>query len=73
MLDHLEHFNVTSLDEVLPLISTDFRIFHFPTHKGSKPAMYGRMWKIRKLGIDAMVREYENEFVLITRKEVTCE
>lgn len=69
MLDHLEHYVVDSLAEVLPLISLEFRVFHFPATKSSKPAMYGRMWKIRELGIDAMVREYQGEFVLITRTE----
>jgi hypothetical protein len=69
MLELLPSHRVTSLEELIPLIGTEWTVFHFPPHKGSKPALYGRMWKIRALGIDAMVRELASEYVLIARRE----
>lgn len=69
MLDHLEHHHVRSLEQLIPLIGTEWTVFHI--RGASKPAMYGRMWKIRGLGIDAMVRELDHEYVLIARREVS--
>jgi len=69
MLEHITAHRVDSLDEVIPLITTEWIVFRFPIFKASKPAMYGRMWRIRELGIDAMVREYQGEYLLLARKE----
>lgn len=64
----IEH-HVESLVEAIPLIGYEWTIFHFPPKKSAKAALYGRMWKIRELGIDAMVREWGGTYVLIARKE----
>lgn len=69
MLNHLTLHQVSKLQDVIPLITTEWQVFRFPIFRASKPAMYGRMWRIRELGIDAMVREYQREYLLLARKE----
>lgn len=69
MLEHLTLHDVKHLEDAIPLIGTEWTMFRFPIHKSSKAAMYGRLWKLRALGIDCVVREYERRFLLIARKE----
>ena len=65
----LQEVHVRSLAEILPQISTEWIVFRFPREKSSKPALYSRMWRIRELGIDAMVREINGSLALLARKE----
>ena len=67
-LAHLDHHRVASLEDALPLVGFEWTVFHLPPAKASKPALYGRMWKLRERGWDAMVRQLGDEYVLVARR-----
>jgi hypothetical protein len=73
-LAHLEHHRVEHVEQALPLVGLEWTVFHFPVVNPEKPkhhkhALYGRMWKLRGQGMDAMVRQLPcGEFVLVARR-----
>lgn len=77
MLTHLLHFEVTRSADAIgvlekPELVDQWLVFHFPdTYEARKPKpiLYGRMWALRKLGIDAMVRQLQSgRYVLVARR-----
>jgi hypothetical protein len=77
MLTHLLHFEVTRSADALAVLETpalvgEWVVFHFPdTYELAKPKapLYGRMWRFRSQGIDAMVRQLASgRFVLVARR-----
>lgn len=73
MLDHLLHFPVANSADAIEILEQGHEgwlVFMFPlekTEKGTKNAMYRRMWKFRTLGYDAMVRQENGRFILVAR------
>lgn len=72
MLEHLTHVEVSNSAEAIEHLKTSepfkWIVFVIPpekTEKGTKNAMYKRMWKLRAEGFDAMVRRENEEFVLV--------
>lgn len=77
MLTHLLHFEVARSADALAVLETpelvdQWVVFHFPdTDRARKPkaVLYGRMWRFRERGIDAMVRQLQSgKFVLVARR-----
>jgi len=77
MLSHLPHFEVARSADALevletPLLADAWVVFHFPdTYRARKPkaVLYGRMWRFRERGIDAMVRQLaSSRYVLVARR-----
>ena len=77
MLAHLAHFTVArSADAVAILAWPEHRdewvVFHFEgleREKKPKTVLYGRMWRFRSVGYDAMVRQLPSgEYVLVARR-----
>jgi hypothetical protein len=82
MLSHLVHFEVTRSADALkvletPALADQWVVFHFPQARLDHPkalahhkaALYGRMWKFRERGIDAMVRTLQTgKLVLVARR-----
>lgn len=77
MLTHLPHFEVTRSADALAVLETpalvgEWVVFHFPdTFEARKPKaiLYGRMWKFRGQGIDAMVRQLASgRYVLVAKR-----
>lgn len=73
-LAHLAHHHVQHVAQAIELVGVEWIVFHFPVTNPDKPrqhksALYGRMWRLREQGIDAMVRQLpSDEYVLIARR-----
>jgi hypothetical protein len=73
-LAHLVHHHVAHVADAIPLVGLEWTVFHFPETNPEKPkhhksALYGRMWKLRGQGMDAMVRQLPSgEYVLVARR-----
>lgn len=74
MLPHVPHYEARDSAAALEVLVDhlgEWVVFHFPDAdraKKPKAVLYGRMWRFRELGIDAMVRQLSNgRYVLVVR------
>lgn len=79
MLAHLAHFTVRDSAAAIaelekPEHLDTWIVFHFPDAdraKKPKAVLYGRMWRFRERGYDAMVRQLgDGRYVLVARRYV---
>ena len=79
MLAHLAHFDVRRSADALAILEKPehldtWVVFHFADTAGAKKPkaiLYGRMWRFRERGYDAMVRQLaDGQYVLVARRYV---